>query len=98
MESTLELGLAETSEISSWPRLERQGLPLDSDAQRVTKKVKIRGEGFEQPGDVSLGDQEPETDVGDYGDVCMMDDNNEGGVWVADDVPPRDGAQQPTES
>ncbi|KAK8632506.1 hypothetical protein V6N13_072897 [Hibiscus sabdariffa] len=41
-EDTLGLGFARTLEISSWPRLEQQGLPVDSDEQHVTKKVKNR--------------------------------------------------------
>ncbi|KAK8572775.1 hypothetical protein V6N12_028818 [Hibiscus sabdariffa] len=97
-ESTLGLGFAGTPEVSSWSRLERQRQLFNFDEQRVMKKVKNRGEGFEQPGDASLGGLEPKTEVGDYDDVCMSDGNHEGGVRTASGVPVRDGAQQPTKS
>ncbi|KAK8593401.1 hypothetical protein V6N13_043003 [Hibiscus sabdariffa] len=91
VEDTLGLGFEGTPEISSWPRLEQLGLPIDSDEQRVTKKVKNRGES-------PLGGLEWKTDAGDTGDVCMIDENREGGDKIVDGIPPRDGTQQPSEA
>ncbi|KAK8648891.1 hypothetical protein V6N13_129633 [Hibiscus sabdariffa] len=90
------LGLTETPVISSWPSLERQGLPVDSDEQRVTKKVKNRGDGSVLPGGRPSGAIEHVPDTGNNGDVCMLEDSRDSGVTNVDDVQPKDGAQQST--
>ncbi|KAK8649333.1 hypothetical protein V6N13_130063 [Hibiscus sabdariffa] len=91
---TLGLGFFGAPEISSWPRLEQQGLPVDSDEQRVTKKVKNRGGSLDLSGDGSSEGLEHVSDAGDNGDVHMLEDGRDNGFRDVVDGPAENGEQQ----
>ncbi|KAL4272858.1 hypothetical protein GQ457_13G019130 [Hibiscus cannabinus] len=96
MESAIGLGLTETPGISSWPSLERQGLPVDSDEQRDTKKVKNRSDDYDLPGSKLSGVVESVPNSGNNGDLSMMDDSRDSGVRNAAAIQPKEGVHEST--
>ncbi|KAL4335546.1 hypothetical protein GQ457_07G011820 [Hibiscus cannabinus] len=96
MESAIGFELTETPGISSWPSLERQGLPVDSDEQRDTKKVKNRSDDSDLPGSKLSGVVESVPNPGNNGDVSMMDYSRDSGVRNAAAIQPKEGVHDST--